>query len=288
MAGERTPTLRRRELAARLRALRRTSGLTIEEVARELACSPTKISRIETGRRGAVLRDVRELCRLYRVSPAEQDHLLTLARESKERAWWQGYDIGATYRTLIGLESAATAIAEYQPAVIPGLLQTPDYARALIRGTGERRTEEEIEDQVTLRVTRQRILDRSDPPYVSFILDEAAIRRLIGGRSVLANQLDALLTIAGRSQIGLQVLDFEAGAHPALRGPFGIVEIEESPASSIVFVEGHTGDIYLEGSADLKRYQRMFDQLRSIALSPKNSMDFIAAVRDEIRPPEHH
>jgi len=287
MAGERTPTLRRRELAARLRALRHESGKTIEEVARELLCSPTKISRIETGRRGAVLRDVRDLCRLYDVSPSEQEQLMSLARESKERAWWQGYDIGATYRTLIGLESAATAISDYQPTAIPGLLQTTDYARALIRGAGEGRTEQEIEEQVKLRVNRQRILDRDDPPYVSFIIDEAATRRLVGGREVMASQLDALLEAAERPQISLQVLDFEAGAHPGLPGSFGIVEIEESPASSIVFVEGHQGDFYLEGSSDLKRYRRIFDQLRSIALSPKNSLDFIAAVRDRIRPPEH-
>ncbi|GAA3387136.1 helix-turn-helix transcriptional regulator [Cryptosporangium minutisporangium] len=286
MVGERTPTLRRRELAARLRALRHASGKTIEEVARELLCSPTKISRIETGRRGAVLRDVRDLCRLYDVSPAEQEHLMALARESKERAWWQGYDIDASYRTLIGLESAATAISDYQPNVVPGLLQTPDYARALIRGAGERRTEQEIEEKVTLRISRQRILDRPEPPYVSFIIDESATRRLVGGREVMVRQLDALLAACERPQIGLQVLDFEAGAHPGLPGSFGIAEIEESPASSIVFVEGHQGDFYLEGSADLKRYRRIFDQLRSIALSPKSSVEFITAVRDQIRASE--
>lgn len=286
VVAEHAPTLRRRELAARLRALRHESGKTIEEVARELLCSPTKISRIETGRRGAVLRDVRDLCRLYDVSPAEQEQLMSLARASKERAWWQGYDIGATYRTLIGLESAATAISDYQPTAIPGLLQTPEYARALIEGAGERRTQE-IDEQVKLRINRQRILDRPDPPYVSFILDEAATRRLVGGREVMANQLDALLAACERPHISLQVLDFEAGAHPGLPGSFGIVEIEESPASSIVFVEGHHGDFYLEGSVDLKRFRRIFDQLRSIALSPKNSVDFIAAVRDRIRPPEH-
>ncbi|MFI5955749.1 DUF5753 domain-containing protein [Cryptosporangium sp. NPDC051539] len=211
---------------------------------------------------------------------------MTLARESKERAWWQGYDIDASYRTIIGLESAATAISDFQPAVVPGLLQTSDYARALLRGAGERRTEQEIEEKVSLRLHRQEILDRPNPPYVSFIIDEAAIRRLIGGREVMAHQLDALLAAAERSQISLQVLDFEAGAHPALPGSFGIAEIEESPASSIVFVEGHQGDFYLEGPADLKRYQRIFDQLRSIALSPKSSLEFIAAVRDEIRSPK--
>jgi transcriptional regulator with XRE-family HTH domain len=288
VAGERTPTLRRRELAARLRALRHGSGLTIEEVARELLCSPTKISRIETGRRGAVLRDVRDLCRLYKVPPLEQEQLMALARESKERAWWQGYDIDATYRTLIGLESAATAIADYQPIAIPGLLQTPDYARAVLHAMGEVKTEREIEDQVTLRITRQQVLDRPDPPYLSFIVDEAAIRRLVGGREVMTRQLDTILAAAERPQISLQVIDYEAGAHPALTGNFGIVEIEDSAASSIVYVEGHQGDFYLEGTADLKRYRRIFDQLRSIALSPQKSQKFIAAVRDQIRPPEQH
>ncbi|WP_073254938.1 helix-turn-helix domain-containing protein [Cryptosporangium aurantiacum] len=288
MAGERTPTLRRRELAARLRALRHASGKTIEEVARELLCSPTKISRIETGRRGAVLRDVRDLCRLYDVSPAEQEQLMALARESKERAWWQGYDIDATYRTLIGLESAATAISDYQPFSLPGLLQTPDYARAVLRGMGEKRTEPEIEEQVSLRMARQQILDRDDPPYLSFIIDEAATRRLIGGREVMVRQLGTVLAVAERPNVSVQVIDYEAGAHPALPGNFGIVEIEDSAASGIVFVEGHQGDFYLEGAADLKRYRRIFDQLRSIALSPNKSLEFVAAVRDQIRTPEVH
>lgn len=286
MAGERTPTLRRRELAARLRALRRGAGLNIEEVARELQCSPTKISRIETGHRGVILRDVRELCRLYRVSAAEQENLMALARESKERTWWQGYEIDATYRTLIGLESAATAIADYQPIVIPGLLQTPEYARAILHGSDVPRTEQAIDEQVTLRSTRQLILDRPDPPYVSFIIDEAVIHRLVGGRDVMRRQLDALVTATMRPQVSLQVLDYDAGAHPALPGNFTIVEIEGSAAASIVFVEGHQGDFYLEGVADLRRYRRVFDRLRSIALSPQKSLSFIVMARDQIGPPE--
>jgi transcriptional regulator with XRE-family HTH domain len=282
VAGEHTPTLRRRELAARLRALRHSAGKNIEEVAKELHCSPTKISRIETGRRGAVLRDVRELCRIYRVSAAEQEHLLALARESKERAWWQGYDIEPSYRTLIGLESAATAIADYQPFVIPGLLQTPEYARAILRGMEEFRTDQEIDDQVTLRVTRQQIIERPDPPYFSFIVDESAIRRLVGGREVLRRQLDALVASAQRPEVTLQVIDYDAGSHPGIPGNFTIVEIESTATSSIVFVEGHQGDLYLENEADLRRYRRIFDQLRSIALSPRKSIDFIAEVAEQI------
>jgi transcriptional regulator with XRE-family HTH domain len=285
VAGEHTPTLRRRELAARLRALRHSAGLNIEEVAKELQCSPTKISRIETGQRGAILRDVRDLCRLYGVSATEQDQLLALTRESKERAWWQGYDIDPTFRTLIGLQSAATAIAEYQPSFIPGLLQTPEYARAILRGMGEFMAEQEIDERVTLRTTRQQILDRADPPYLSFIVDEAAIRRLVGGPEVLRRQLDALLGSIDRPRISVQVIDYSAGAHPGLTSNFAIVEIEGSAASSIVFVEGHQGDFYLEAETDLKRYRRIFDQLRSIALSPQRTGEFIAAVRDQIRPP---
>lgn len=288
MAGERTPTLRRRELAARLRALRHAARLNIEEVARELGCSPTKISRIETGQRGAILRDVRDLCRLYQVLPAEQEQLLALARESKEKAWWQAYDIDPTFRTLIGLQSAATAIAEYQPSFVPGLLQTPEYARAILRGMGEFRSDQEIDDQVMLRTTRQQILDRADPPYFSFIVDEAAIRRLVGGREVLRRQLDALLAAAARPRISVQVIDYDAGSHPGLTSNFAIVEIESSAASSIVFVEGNVGDFYLEGNADLKRFRRIFDQLRSIALSPQKSLDFIASARDQIRAPDDH
>ncbi|MFG1920345.1 DUF5753 domain-containing protein [Cryptosporangium sp. NPDC048952] len=213
---------------------------------------------------------------------------MSLARASKERAWWQGYDIDATYRTLIGLESAATAISDYQPFAFPGLIQTPDYARAVLLGMGEKKTVQEIDEQVKLRMARQQVVDRPDPPYLSFIIDEAATRRLIGGREVQLRQLDAALAIAERSHVTLQVIDYEAGAHPALPGNFGIVEVEDSAASGIVFVEGHQGDFYLEGSTDLKRYRRIFDQLRSIALSPNKSLEFLAAVRDQIRTPERH
>lgn len=213
---------------------------------------------------------------------------MALARASKERAWWQGYDIDATYRTLIGLESAATAISDYQPFSLPGLLQTPDYARAVLRGLAERRSDQEIEDQVSLRVARQQIFDRPEPPYLSFIVDEAAIRRLIGGREVMARQLAVLGDLAERPHVTLQVIDYEAGAHPALPGNFSIVEVEDSAASGIIFVEGHHGDLYLEGLADLKRYRRIFDHLRSIALSPNKSLDVIAAVRDRIRASERH
>jgi transcriptional regulator with XRE-family HTH domain len=256
--------------------------MNIEEVAKQLQCSTTKISRIETGQRGAILRDVRELCRIYQVPLDQQEQLLALTRESKERAWWQGYDIDAPYRTFIGLESAASAISEYQPSVIPGLLQIPDYARAIVRGGRELTTEQEIDDRVKLRITRQQILDRDDPPYLSFIIDEAAIRRLVGGADVMRRQLDALYVAADRPRVTLQVIDYEAGPYPGMSSNFDIVEIEGSSASSIVYSESHVGDLYLEGDTDLKRYRRMFDQLRSIALSPQKTQELIAVARGQL------
>ncbi|HEX6520844.1 MAG TPA: helix-turn-helix transcriptional regulator [Streptosporangiaceae bacterium] len=276
MPDVRSPDLRRRELGKRLRGLRTEKGLTVEQVADHLLCSPSKVSRMETGHRGVTLRDVRDLCNLYGISdPAEREGLMTLAREGRQQAWWQHYDL--QYSTYVGLEAAALAISDFQSSVVPGMLQTADYARAGHEAAMPRFGPAEIERQIEAKLTRQQLLAKEDPPSFDAVLDEAVLHRMTGGPRVMRAQLDRLVDVAQLSHVTVQVVPFAVGAHPALESNFNILEL---PATSgVVFVEGLVGSMYLERPEDLERYRRIFDRLRNIALSPEDTVDLIAKIR---------
>lgn len=275
MAEERrSPTLRRRELGALLRALRSEQGLTVEQVAERLLCSPSKVSRMETGHRGATLRDVRDLCDLYGVGdPAERDRMMQLARESKQQGWWQSYDL--QYSTYVGLEVEAISISSFH-TVIPGLLQTPDYARAMNEAAIPRLPDPQIEQMIEAKLTRQRILTREDPLTFAAVIDESALRRVTGSPEVMAEQVNKLLLTEELSNVTLQVLPFTAGSHPVLESNFSILELP-SPTSDVVFVEGLSGNTYLERDADLDKYGQVMARLSSLALS---SADTIGLMRE--------
>jgi transcriptional regulator with XRE-family HTH domain len=270
----RSPTVRRRELGALLRALRAEKGLTVEQVAERLLCSPSKVSRMETGHGAATPRDIRDLCDLYGVTDdAERDRLMTLAREGKQQAWWQSYDLA--YATYAGLEAEAVVISGFQSSVVQGLLQTADYARAGHEGAMPRLSPDQIEMQIEAKLTRQRILTQHDPPRFTAVLDEAALHRMVGGRRVMAAQLARILEMSALPNIMVQVLPYERGAHPAVESNFTILELP-SPTPGVVFVEGLIGSTYLERADDLKRYHEIFAQLQSIALNPQDTADLIA------------
>jgi transcriptional regulator with XRE-family HTH domain len=268
----RSPTLRRRELGALLRALRNENGLTVEQVAERLLCSPSKVSRMETGQ-GATARDIRDLCDLYDITDAERDRLQALAREGKRRAWWQSYDLA--YADYVGLEADAVTISAFQSSVVNGLLHTADYARASHEGAMPRLDPHQIDLQIEAKLTRQRILTRDDPPRFHVVLDEAALHRMVGGRQVMAAQLAKILDVAALPNTTVQVLPYDRGAHPAVESNFTILELPD-PAPGAVFVEGLVGSILLERSDDLERYRKIFDRLQSIALNPKETADLIA------------
>jgi transcriptional regulator with XRE-family HTH domain len=269
----RSPTVRRRELGALLRALRNEKGLTVEQVAENLLCSASKVSRMETGH-GATLRDVRDLCDLYDVSNAgERDRLMTLAREGKQQAWWQSYDLA--YATYVGLEAEAVAISAFQSSVVPGLLHTADYARAMHEGSMPRFSPDQIELHIEAKLTRQRILTQGDPPHFAAVLDEAALHRVVGGRRVMAVQLAKILNMSALPNVMVQVLPYELGAHPALESNFTILTLPDQ-TPDLVFVEGMIGSTYLEREDDLKRYREIFHRLQSIALNPKDTAELIA------------
>lgn len=269
MARRPTPTLRRRELGARLKRLRLEKGMTAEDAAQALMVSPTKISRLETGARGVNPRDVRDLCGIYGVGDDERDRLMTLARQSREPSWWQQDD--TEYTTFIDLEAGAASIAEYKADVVPGLLQTQDYARAVIEATLPDPQDALIGQLAASREERQKLLTGEPGVQLWTVLDEAVVRRVVGDRAVMHGQLLALIERAALPNVDIQLIPFEAGAHAAMNSTFEILHFEEA-APDVVYVEGLLGQHYLEGPKELARYRRVFDQLRAIALGPRDSL----------------
>lgn len=271
-----SPTVRRRELGARLRALRVESGFTVEDVANRMEVSPAKISRIETAARGVSVNDVRALCDVYQVSAEERDRLLGLARESRRRSWWQQYGLDDSVATYVGLEDAAVAIQQYETSLVPPLLQTEAYARAVTAGTGPWLSDEQVDQLVATRMTRQALLSADRPLELWTILDEAALRRLVGGPEVMRDQLDQLAARSRSPRVTVQVIGLEAGAHPGMDSAFAVLQLAE--VSDVVYVEGLMGYFFLQSQGDVVRYRRAFDQLRAVALSPADSRDRMRAV----------
>jgi transcriptional regulator with XRE-family HTH domain len=274
--AEGSPTVRRRELGALLRKLREDKNLSVRDVTDHLLCSPSKVSRIETGQRGATLRDIRDLCDLYGVEDApERDRLMTLAREAKEQGWWQSYDL--PYSTYVGLEAEAISIKDFDSAVVPGLLQTADYAKARHEGAFPQLSPEIIDQRVEATLTRQRILTRGDQPKFWSVLDEAVLHRMVGGPQVMMDQIRQLIKVSGASNVTLQVIPFTVGTHPAVDSTFTILELP-GIVKGVVYVEGLIGSVYLEKRDDLDRYESIFDRLQQMALSPRKSVDLMRKI----------
>lgn len=277
MPEVRSPTVRRRELGALLRKLRTEKGLTVEQAAEQLMFSMSKLSRMETGHGVATPRDIRDVCSLYEVTDkAERERMLKLAAEGKQAGWWQSYDL--PYSTYVGLEAEATAISDFQSSVVPGLLQTADYARAGHEGAMPRLSPKEIERRIEAKLTRQALLEQDDPPDFSAVLDEAVLHRMVGGPAVMSAQLGRLIEAANRPKVTIQVIPFTLGAHPGVESNFNILEMP-SPTPGVVFVEGLVGSIYLERSEELTRYRQIFERLQAISLSPKDTIALIAEIR---------
>jgi len=277
---EPSPTLRKRELASRLRELRKQSGLTVEEVAHHLLCSIPKVSRIETGTRSPTLRDVRDLCVLYKVSEAEQERLMTVARESKQQGWWNKFD-DLDIESLIGLEIEAKRISSHETANVPWAFQTEEYARAIIKGILPRIDDHILDERVTARMTRQELLRGPNPPQLWFLIDESAFHRSVGGKLVMSEQLTKILDVADAPNVTMQVVSFEAGAHPGLGNTFTLLEFDRSVLAPVVFVENLAGNLYLEREAEIERYREALEHLRACALSPANSARWVNEVKKE-------
>lgn len=270
------PTVSRRRLGSELRRLREISGMTTPQVAESLLISQPKISLMENGRRRIKPRDVRDLCGLYGVQDQQLvDQLMRLARESGQQGWWNAYgDI--PYGAYIGLEAEAVAIRCYEPLVIPGLLQTPAYARAVIAGTIPQATAEQAATRLQVRLRRQRRLGaQGNPLRLWAVLDESVLRRAVGSREVMREQLEHLTHLGAQPHITVQVLPHDVGAHPGVSGQFALLEFADATDVSVVYLERFTSDLYLEKRSDARIYSGMYAHLQAQALSPDSSRNFI-------------
>lgn len=268
----------------RLRELRNAAELTVEQVGARLLCSATKISRLETGARRASLRDVRDLCGIYGVTDKDQvEDLMTLASRAREPGWWKQYE-DAILSPYIGLEQAAVAITVYSMSFVPALIQTSDYSRATIKSI-ERKIDPAILDQrVEVRLRRQELLDRPAPPRYRVLLDEAVLRRQVGGAAVMHAQLDKIVACAAEEKLTVQVIPFDVGVYPSTDSNVVLLEFAaESPQGPIVFVEGLLKNKYYEHPAEIARYREAMEYLRDAAGSPRDSIGLITQIRDNYR-----
>ncbi|MZD05298.1 helix-turn-helix domain-containing protein [Streptomyces sp. SID5785] len=282
MASNVNPTVRRRRLGQELRRLRELKGMTAEEVAERLLVSQSKISRLENGRRSISQRDVRDLCGVYEVEDHRiVDSLMQMAKDSRQQGWWHSFgDI--PYSVYIGLETDAASLRIYDPQVVPGLLQTRGYAEALINGALPETVSQDIEKRVQVRMRRQERIQAPDNPLRLWtVLDEAALKRVVGGKSVMREQLEHLVEQSQLPHVTVQVIPFDMGAHPGLNGQYAILEFPDAADSSVVYIEGVTSDLYLEKANDVQKYSVMYEHLRAQALNVDQSRQFISDIAKE-------
>jgi transcriptional regulator with XRE-family HTH domain len=283
-------TVPRRQLGRYLRDLRNRQHMTVKVAAEELEWSETKIWRIETGQTSLRSHDVDLMCRIYSAPADLTEALKALAKETKARGWWHAYGdvIPENFDIYLGLEEAAASLAWYEPELVPGLLQTEGYARAIISADKADTDAEEIDRRVQLRIERQALIRRSTAPLaLRVVLNESILKRPVGGREVMAGQLDALADVAALPNVSLRVVPFSAGLHHGLMtGPFVILRFPANGDGSdseppTVYVDGYTGDLYLDKSAEIERYAQAFGAIWNAALNETTSTTLIrASVRD--------
>jgi transcriptional regulator with XRE-family HTH domain len=281
MPGNPHTSIRSRQAAAELRALREKAGLSGAEVAKRMGMSPSKISRIETGATGLQIEDVAALLGLYQVPASTRDELLNLVRRAEERGWWTRQPgLPALWRSLIDFEAKATRVQNYQALFVPGLLQTAEYARAIIQGVAPTLSEAELENLVAARMARQTVLTRARAPQFLAVVDEGALRRPIGEPGVMYRQLHHLLGAAAQPSVTLRVVPLAAGAHVGLRGPFVIMEFTEEPA--LVYVENHGTEMFLDEEPDLTTYRLVLENILHSALAPAATLELISQIAAEL------
>jgi transcriptional regulator with XRE-family HTH domain len=278
LPGTGSPTVRRRELGILLKSFRTARGWTVDQVAERLMVSSSKVSRLETGQRGASPRDIRDICRLYGVSEEQRQRLTDLAAEGKQHAWWQTFDL--PYTTYIGLEAEATSIKDFGLGVIPGLLQVPGYARVVTQAAVSvpRRTPDTVERIVGSRIARQqRILEAETSPSFTAIIDVSVLHRVVGSRMIMRAQLHHLLELSQLPNVTLRVIPNEAGALPVATTKFIILSFADHTLPDIVYIEGLTGELFLERKDDTDIYSAAFQELEDLAASPEASRRVITS-----------
>jgi transcriptional regulator with XRE-family HTH domain len=254
--------------------------VTIDVVAERLGCSTSKVSRIETGHTSASPTDVSNILDIYGVDVSVKSELVQIAREARQKGWWHPYSTVLT-GAYVGLETAARSIRAYEQQLVPGLLQSEEYAIALIRGARLDDNTQELEQRVRVRMERQALLIQDDPIDLRVVLDEAVLSRPVGGDEVMRGQLIKLIETARLPNVTLQILPFAVGAHAAMDGTFVILEFEEEGDADVVFIDNATGGLFLEKSEELHKYISIFDTVRGAALTADASLELIEMLVEE-------
>jgi transcriptional regulator with XRE-family HTH domain len=279
------PTVQRMLVGARLRRLRTEMELTREEAAEAIRASEWKIHRLENGQVGFKERDMVDLLRLYEVTdPEEVADFLALAREANTPGWWQHYGdvLPSWFRTYVDLEAAAVLIRTYEGQFVPGLLQTDDYMRAVVQGAHLEDSSEEVGRRVRLRMARQIVLTREQPPRLWAVVDEAALRRPVGGRDVMRGQLERLIEASKLPNVTLQVLPFDAGAHPAMVGSFSILRFPEQELPDVVYLEHLTSAVYLNKPEEVDQYLHVMESICVRAAAPDRTAELLDKILEEL------
>lgn len=276
MSVDEGPTLRRRRLGAELKRCRESAGLTQENVSRHFEWHSAKVTRIETARVAVTPRDVKDLLTLYGVEDQEyRETLMALARQSREKTWLTDYRDLMRPGNFVGLEAEASSMRTWEPIVLPGLLQTEAYMRALMRSGRSSDPPQHIDRRVALRLKRQGRLTSSGPLALAAIIDESVVRRVIGGSDVMNEQLRRLIEVAQLPNVTVQILPFDAGEHPFLGGSAALLEFRETTHPDVVYLEGLAGDLYEEQPSEVGRYRDEFARLSEMALDHRLSLKMI-------------
>jgi transcriptional regulator with XRE-family HTH domain len=271
-------------VGAQLRRLRTEAGLSRDQAGEAIRASEWKIHRLENGQVGFKERDIIDLLRLYGVTdPTEVAEFVALAREANSPGWWQHYGdvLPPWFRTYVDLESVASLIRTYEGQFIPGLLQTDDYMRAVVQGAHLAESAEEVGRRVRLRLARQTLLTREQPPRLWAVVDEAAMRRPVGGREVMRGQLERLIEATKLPNVTLQVLPFAAGAHPAMVGSFSVLRFPEEDLPDVVYLEHLTSALYLSKREDVDQYAHVMESICLRSAAPDRTADIVGKILSE-------
>ncbi|GAB3487849.1 helix-turn-helix protein [Amycolatopsis cihanbeyliensis] len=274
------PGVRRRVLGKRLRKLREKRGMTTTTVSKRMKMAQPSLSRIENGRNAILTEHVYKLCEIYGASKAETTRLIRLSEQSRERGWWESYSdvISDWFEIYASLESDAERILLYESEFVPGMFQTPGYIRAVYRAAHPEAGDEAANRAVDLRVARQlRLEDRS----ITALINEGAVRRVVGGSSVMLDQVRHLIDVIERQHADIRIMPFAAGAHAAMSGPFNLLKFPDANEIDLVYVENERGGMYFERPEDLARYTDIFDRALGLALAPEESVALLGKIGEE-------
>jgi transcriptional regulator with XRE-family HTH domain len=286
VAGSPGPAVQRRRLRAELRRVRLEAGLTQDQVAEAMDWSLSKLIRVENGSVSISTNDLKAILQYYKITDDQRvAELIAMGRVARERSWWSEHRDIASRQTLqlIEYEAAAMISRNFQLSVAPGLLQTEDYARSVLQQNNPERTRDEIDALVGIRMHRQELIDRADPPLLFFVLDEAVVRRQVGGPAVMQGQLQRLIEVGAKPNVTVEVVPFSAGFHLGTLGPFVIYEFPDDADDDTVYLENQQGEFINRDNPDeILAYRERFEHLRQVSLGPGRTESFLAELAEEL------